>query len=168
MPLIDPIRAEFKREMATCRRVLERVSEDRFSWKPHPRSFSLRELSCHLVNLVGWTETLLTRDGFTITPDFKAWETDTWVDLMERFDHNVARALELMDDLSDQALKVEWTLKSGDHEMMRARRIDALRYFILNHSIHHRGQLSVYLRLNDLPVPSIYGPSADEKPPGRG
>lgn len=161
MGLIEPIRTEFDRELKTCRRLLERVREDRFDWRPHPKSFSLRELSCHLVNVVGWVEPLLTLDHLSIQPEDRGWGARTWLELMERFDRNRERALDLMRDPPDHDLHTEWRLKAGSRVVYRARRIEALR-FIISHVIHHRGQLSVYLRLNDIPVPPIYGPTADE------
>ncbi len=162
MALVDPIRAEFQREMETCRRLLERIPEDRFGWKPHPRSYSMGDLSCHLINVIGWVEPLMTLEQWSIGPGARGWSAGTWLELMERFDRNSARALQLLQGPSDEELTAEWSLKRGGEVVFRARRIEALRFAVLNHAVHHRGQLSVYLRLNDIPVPPIYGPTADE------
>jgi uncharacterized damage-inducible protein DinB len=151
---------EFDQEMATTRRVLERVPGDKAQWKPHPKSFALG----HLAQLVSWMPGWIgqavrfTELNLATAPQYTFETTET---LLAAFDQNVRGARAALSGITDADLNVPWSLKAGDKVLMTLTRGEVIRQTI-NHLIHHRGQLSVYLRLVDVPVPSIYGPTADE------
>lgn len=148
--------------MGTTRKLLERIPEDKLSWKPHPKSMSLGGLATHLANLPTWGGTILTDTSFdlaTVPPNLEADPSRAAV--LSRFDDNMNRTRGLMDK-TDAEYVCMWSLKRGGREMFSLPRVAAFKSFVINHIIHHRGQMSVYLRLNDVPVPSIYGPTADE------
>lgn len=161
MTIAETVLPEFDQEMATTRRLLERVPSDKGEWKPHPKSFPLGHLAQLVSGMPGWLtnivqETALdlaTAGGYT----FEKTET-----LLAQFDRNVKAARAAIAGASDEDLAVEWSLRHGDRVLFTARRAVVVRQTI-NHLIHHRGQLTVYLRLVDVPLPSIYGPTADEK-----
>lgn len=162
MAIRDGLLAEYDHEMGTTRKLLERIPEDKFSWKPHERSRTLGELSTHLSGLPQWGGTILNDSSFDLAagPPNPAAQTSRTA-LLERFDTAVAQTRASMDK-SDAEYAARWSLKRGGHEMFSMPRVAAFRSFILGHMIHHRGQLSVYLRMTNVPVPAIYGPSADE------
>ena len=162
MPIVDTLLPEFDHEMTTTRKVLERAPEDRFDWKPHERSFSLGALATHVATLPGWGVDTLSKTSYDITAEEPPAAPASTTELLTTFDGNVAAARAALVGTSDEALLVMWTLKHGDKELFSMPRAGVLRSFVLSHLIHHRGQLSVYLRLLDIPVPSIYGPSADD------
>ena len=165
MPLTDLLLPEFDHEMAVTRRVLERVPLADADWKPHPRSMSLGELATHLACVPTWTRATLRDDGYDMSGDAgeRHQVLRTSAGLLAAFDQHVAEARRVLAAASDAELMAPWTLRAGEHVVFTQPRVGALRGFILSHSIHHRGQLTVYLRLRDVPVPSIYGPSADER-----
>jgi uncharacterized damage-inducible protein DinB len=166
MAIIDALLPEFDHEMATTRRLLDRVPEGRFSWKPHDRSMTLGQLSDHLANIPLWCTATLDAPSLDLAAFGDEVRPKTPVSrhaLLEAFDQRVARARERLAASTDPELLTPWTLKSGDQEFFTMPKISAIRAFVMNHSIHHRGQLTVYLRLNDVPVPPIYGPTADEQ-----
>jgi len=167
MSVSQSILPEFDNEMANTRKVLERVPEDKFGWKPHEKSWSMGDLATHVSNLPSWTEQTLTLETFDINPkDAPAERVEPAVsthELLERFDQNVAKARELISSTGDEDFMKPWTLQSAGETVFTLPRIGVLRSFVMNHIIHHRAQLGVYLRLNDVPVPSIYGPTADEE-----
>jgi uncharacterized damage-inducible protein DinB len=167
MSLCQALLPEFDQEMAKTRVTLERVPEDRFDWKPHEKSFSFRELSNHLARLPGWgTATLATR-SMDLDPEKGEFvpppPADTPGGVLDLFDKHVAEFRGALAEVSDGELMEPWTLLYGGNELFTIPRLAVVRGMILNHVIHHRGQLTVYLRLNDLPVPALYGPSADEE-----
>lgn len=163
MNLIDPIIEEFNHEMATTRKLLERVPEEHFAWKPHPKSMSLAELASHITDSISWTGVLLGQDELVFDPEeYKPYRASSRADLLKTFDANVGQAGEQMKGQQNERLMTTWRMKSGDQVVFEMPRIAALRGFIISHTIHHRGQLDVYLRLKDVPLPQIYGPSADE------
>ena len=162
MPIVDALLPEFDREMTTTRTVLERVPEDRLDWKPHAKSFSLGALATHVANLPAWGPDALTGTRYDLATSQPPVAPSSITALLTTFDDNVAATRSALVGKTDEELLVMWTLASDDKAIFSAPRTHVLRSFVLNHLIHHRGQLSVYLRLLDVPVPSIYGPSADE------
>ena len=165
MALKDSILPEYDHEMGTTRRLLERVPEADFAWKPHDKSYSLVQLATHIASIPRWVpftldETAL--DVTTVPEDARPKPATSVANLLETFDRHVKTARAKIAEQPDSALMVPWTLKQGTHEVFTMPRIGVLRSFIMNHMIHHRGQLSVYLRLRNVPLPSIYGPTADE------
>jgi len=153
---------EFDHEMATTRTVIERVPEDKFAFKPHERSMTMGQLASHIADMPSWVMMTIAQDSLDMAGGFKPFVAGSPAELLEVFDKNVAGARAAIAGASDQTLFQTWSLRRGDQTLMSMPKIAVLRSFMLNHVIHHRGQLSVYLRLNDVPVPSIYGPSADE------
>jgi len=153
---------EFDHEMGTTRRLLERIPDDRLPWKPHDKSTALGGLATHLANLPTWAALILDQTSFDIGNDPRIPEPlPSRARVLAAFDQNVRTARTAMDK-SDAEWTAMWSLLRGGQEVFSLPRASAFRSFVLNHMIHHRGQLSVYLRLNDVPVPAIYGPSADE------
>lgn len=164
MTIADLLLPEFDQEMATTRRVLERVPEDKFSWKPHDKSFSMGDLASHVVNTVKWTIDTMNKTEFDLAgvkPEELNRAAKTRAELLEWFDANVPPARAVL-ARSDADYFVPWTLKQGATVYFTMPRYNCVRSFVLNHIVHHRAQLSVYLRLNNVPVPGAYGPSADE------
>ena len=166
MSVTQAFLAEFQNEAKTTRRVLERVPSDKLSWKPHPKSMSLGNLALHVAMspgvICGWAKEDVTEfGGGGKTPDPMSTE-----EIVAAHDKSVATVVEILSSLSDEDVKKSWqaTPKGGGAAMMTMPKVALLRALGLNHTYHHRGQLSVYLRLLDVPVPSIYGPSADENP----
>ena len=152
---------EFDYEMATARKVVERVPEDKFGWKPHEKSMQMGHLASHIAEMPGWAVAGLTADSLDLA-NYKPWSAATKAELLERFDTNVASARKAIEGAADATYMQNWSLNMGEKTLMSMPKIAVVRTFVLNHVIHHRGQLSVYLRENNVPVPSIYGPSADE------
>jgi uncharacterized damage-inducible protein DinB len=164
MPLLDAILPEFDHEMATTRRVLERVPERDFAWKPHAKSMSLGELSGHLANLPMWCSRILESVEFDLASlgeSPRPQPPASHAALIQDFDARLAAARGIIRKLTDAELLARWTLNKGGQEVFSLPRIAAVRTMVLNHSIHHRGQLTVYLRLRDVPLPPVYGPTAD-------
>jgi uncharacterized damage-inducible protein DinB len=158
----DTLLAEFDHEMGTTRRLLERMPDAQLEWKPHEKSMTLGGLATHLANLPNWGTTILTDASYDLAagpPNLTA--SASRAEVLANFDRATAQTRAALDK-SDAELTAQWKLKRGDQEMFSMPRSAAFRTFVLYHIIHHRGQLSVYLRLNGVPVPAIYGPSADE------
>ena len=166
MPISELLLPEFEHEMAGTRKTLERVPEDMFAWKPHPKSSSLGGLATHLANIPSWTAQTFDRDELDLAPvgaePFLLEEAKSREALLEAFDKNVASARAALKAAGDQDWQGKWSLLSGGNKIFTLPRTAVMRGFVINHLIHHRAQLGVYLRLLDVPVPSIYGPSADE------
>ena len=161
MPIADALLPEFDQEMTTTRRLLERVPADKGQWKPHPKSFALGHLAQLVAWMPGWiantaSETFL---DLASAPKYSFETTET---LLREFDKNVRAAREALRSSRDADFAVPWSLKHGDRVLFTAPRGTVVRTHI-NHLIHHRGQLTVYLRLNDVALPPIYGPTADER-----
>lgn len=147
--------------MGSTRRLLERVPDDKLGWKPHAKSMSMGGLATHLSNLPFWSAAILKEASFDLDGAPHMVELGSRADILAHFDDTTRSARAAM-DRSDAEWMARWTLKRGDQEVFSMPRAGAFRTFVMSHMIHHRGQLSVYLRLNDIPVPAIYGPSADE------
>lgn len=155
---------EFDQEMAVTRRLLERAPAQAFDWTPHPRSFTLGKLATHLSRIPHWGDRILTQPGYDMvldsTPAPPPHATPDAVLLA--FDASVAVVRGLLSTLSDAELMAPWQLKRKGEIVLTVPRVAAFKSFVINHIVHHRGQLSVYLRLQDVPVPPMYGPTADE------
>ncbi len=165
MAIKDALLAEYDHEMATTRRVLERIPEQQFAWKPHEKSMSLGQLAGHIANIPFWAGPILTALSFDLDelPQGTRARIPASRDaVVEEFDEKVAATRKLIAAAADPEMMARWTLKRAGAEMFSMPRIAALRSFVMSHSIHHRGQLSVYLRLQNVPLPPIYGPTADE------
>ena len=163
MAIIDSILTELDQETATTRRVLERVPEASLAWKPHAKSMSLGQLALHVATTPGQVAEILSGDSFD-APQFIAPAATTAAELLTALESGVAKAKQILGKMDDPFIYGNWSLKRGDKVLFSAPRISLIRSILLNHWYHHRGQLSVYLRLLDVPLPSIYGPSADENP----
>lgn len=162
MPLIDALLPEFDREMTTTRTLLARVPDDRLPWKPHPRSFSLGELAQHVATLPMWGSMTLTESETDISGDPRVAPAESRAALLDTFDRHVGITRAALIGKTDAELMAPWTLKKDGQTLFTMPKAAVWRSFVLNHLIHHRGQLSVYLRLHDVPLPPMYGPSADE------
>jgi uncharacterized damage-inducible protein DinB len=154
---------DLEHELETTRRVLERVPEQHLDWKPHAKSFSLGQLATHLTQIPYWITITVTQDELDAAAAPRIEPPATHAEIMRRFDDNVAEARAALQNADESTFGNNWSLKAGDHVILSMPRLAVLRSFCLSHMIHHRGQLSVYLRLLDVPVPSIYGPTADEQ-----
>jgi uncharacterized damage-inducible protein DinB len=166
MALRDALLPEFDREMSVTRTYLERVPEDKFTWKPHEKSGSMIWLAAHLANLPEWAVMGVTTDSFDMAPGGvhlpQPAQPATRQELLERFDKNLKAAREAIAGADDAHLAKPWSLLVNGQTAFTAPRSGVLRNFVMNHLIHHRAQLGVYFRLSGVPVPATYGPSADE------
>jgi uncharacterized damage-inducible protein DinB len=165
MAISKSLLPEFDNEMANTRKTLERVPDEKFGWKPHDKSFAMGALATHLANLPSWGSLTLSSDSFDLAPEgkpVKTSELNSTKEVLQKFDENAAATRAAILAANDEELFKHWTLQSNGNTIMTLPKIAVLRNFVMNHMIHHRAQLGVYLRLNDIPVPSIYGPSADE------
>ena len=163
MSISQTLLPEYDHEMANTRRALERLTADKFNWTPHEKSMSLGRLASHLAELPGWVKMTLTTDELDFgNGGYKPFIAETTEQLLELFDKNVAEGRAAIEASSDEDFSKPWALRNGDHVIFKMPRAGVLRGFTLSHVIHHRGQLTVYMRLTGIPVPSIYGPSADE------
>jgi uncharacterized damage-inducible protein DinB len=162
MSLNEPIIAEFKQEALTTRKLLERVPLESLGWKPHEKSMTMEQLALHIADLSGFLQTIFTSDELDLAiREHQSPKVNAISDILERFDANVAGTIDLLKKQTDEHLLQFWKMRLGEKVIVDLPRLTVLRSMI-NHYIHHRGQLSVYLRLKDVPLPSIYGPSADE------
>jgi uncharacterized damage-inducible protein DinB len=155
--------AELDNEAKVTRQCLERVPADKFDWKPHEKSMTFGRLASHIVEMFGWTTATLKQDVLDFaTMDYKPFEPSSTEELLAFFDERIAEAKSTLGATSDEQFMTDWTMRNGEQVYFTMPKVAVMRSFVMNHIIHHRGQLSVYLRLNDIPVPAIYGPSADE------
>jgi uncharacterized damage-inducible protein DinB len=166
MKLVDPMLMELEQEAAATRRTLERVPEAKLSWRPHAKSMSLGQLALHIASVPGNIARLATSDGLDAPPAFKQEAAMSLRQILEALDKSLADARSLLGPMDDARALSIWTMKRNGQSVMSMPRVALLRAIMLNHWYHHRGQLTVYLRLLDVPVPSVYGPSADENPFG--
>jgi uncharacterized damage-inducible protein DinB len=164
MSIVDSLLPEFDHEMTTTRRLLERVPEDRLDWKPHAKSTTLGGLATHLATLPVWGAMTVNQTELELAGTPPTEPLKSRAELLARFDANVAATRTALAGKSDAEMMVPWTLKRAGQSIFTMPRIGIWRSFVMSHVIHHRGQLSVYLRMHDVALPSIYGPSADETP----
>ena len=164
MTIAELLLPEFDQEMASTRKVLERVPDDKFGWKPHDKSFSMGHLASHVANLTSWVVDTMTKTEFDmagVSPEEMNRAAKNRAELLSWFDANVAKARAALQK-PDADYVVPWSLKNGAQVFFTMPRYSCIRGFCLNHVVHHRAQLGVYLRLNNVAVPGVYGPSADE------
>ncbi len=166
MRITDLLLPEYDQEIKVTRRVLERIPDDRGEWKPHPKSFPMGHLAQLVARLPSWTPMVLDQTELDIAPTsgrkFPGYTFEKTATLLAEFDRNAAAGRESIARASDESFDVPWTLKRAGTPVVTMSRYQALRTTVLNHLIHHRAQLGTYLRLVDLPVPEMYGPTADE------
>jgi uncharacterized damage-inducible protein DinB len=161
MTISEMLLPEFDQELANTRKILDCVPEDKFAWKPHEKSMSLGRLASHLADMPQWGVRVIGVDKLEMAPGAKPFVAATKAELLETLDKNVGAAREAIAGASDEHLGKIWTFVFAGHTLFAIPRTAALRSMMMSHIIHHRGQLSVYLRLNDVPIPGMYGPSAD-------
>ncbi len=164
MTIADGLLAELEQEAQTTRRVLERVPQAGLGWKPHPKSMSLGQLALHVATIPGNVAALLVPDIVPEPPAFLQPEAGTAAELVPALESSIAQARALVSGFDDTAMNATWRLLHDGQELLAMPRIAMLRAIMLNHWYHHRGQLLVYLRMHDVPLPSVYGPTADENP----
>ena len=162
--LADPFVAELEQEAATTKRVLERVPGDQLSWKPHEKSMSLGQLALHVATIPGWVGSVLQPDSWDAGQSTGQQEAATVEELVPALEESVRTAKDTLEWLDEEKAAGLWSITADGATLLSMPRIAVVRSIMLNHWYHHRGQLSVYLRLLNVPVPSIYGPSADEPP----
>jgi uncharacterized damage-inducible protein DinB len=165
MTITEQLLLEFDEEMAGTRRMLERVPEGSLTWKPHEKSMTLGRLASHIADLPQRCEAIVSTETFVRPADYKPFLATTQQELLDHFDGTSSGARAALEKVRESDLSVTWTIKFGERTIASLPRAMALRRIFMNHHVHHRGQLSVYLRLLDVPVPGMYGPSADD--PGR-
>jgi uncharacterized damage-inducible protein DinB len=154
---------EMKNEIDSTRKCLERLPAESFSWKPHEKSMELGRLASHIAEMFGWTKPTIQNSELDFaTMDYKPFEPKTTAELVEFLEKQATEALETLADTPDEAFMETWSLRNGEQVYFTLPKVAVMRSFVLNHIYHHRGQLTVYMRLLDVPVPGIYGPSADE------
>ena len=164
MKIVDGLLAELEQEAETTRRVLERIPQAHLSWRPHPKSMSLGQLALHVATVPGNVAELAALDTVPAPPSFVQPEAATASELVPSLADSVAKAKRVLGGFEDAKMNATWRLQNGGKEIMAMPRSALVRAIMLNHWYHHRGQLLVYLRLLNLPVPSVYGPTADENP----
>ena len=168
MSFKDAILSEFDMEMDNTRRTLERVPDEKFSWKPHEKSGTLAWIATHIATIPHWAKMTMEQDSLDLAPAgggpaFVPPKPANRKELLEVFDKNRTQARDALAAANDAAYAKSWALLMGERELFREPRSAVLRRMVFNHIIHHRGQLTVYLRLLNVPVPALYGPSADEQ-----
>ena len=163
MKLSERLLAEFTQEVESTRRVLDRVPEDRLSWKPHPKSMSLGQLAMHVAGVPGGVTSLL-RELVAEVPIVPLTEATSRAEILNTLEWSVVTVTNALTAWGDEGLHAEWRMTLNGETLLAMPRIDMVRSTVLNHWYHHRGELIVYLRLLDVPIPAIYGPSADENP----
>jgi uncharacterized damage-inducible protein DinB len=166
MKISESLLPEFNQEAGMTKSVLERCPEAKFDFKPHEKSWELIRLATHLANLPGWTLITLKQDVFDVAPPgappYREEPPKTNAELVAKFEKNTADARLAIAEASDEEFAKTWTMLKGGEKIFSMPKMVCLRSFVMNHSVFHRGQLAVYLRLIDVPVPALYGPSADE------
>ncbi|HVF44558.1 MAG TPA: DinB family protein [Pyrinomonadaceae bacterium] len=163
MGIGEPLAAELRQEAATTRRLLERVPEDKLGWKPHEKSMTLGRLAGHVAELPSLLGPVLAAEGLDFASgQYVPLNATSVAELLEKFDKNISEGVEGLKGMDDARAFEKWRLSSGDRVIFEGPRAAVVRGLVFNHVMHHRGQLSVYLRLLDVPLPSIYGPTADE------
>ncbi len=163
MGINDAFLGELEHEAATSRKLLERIPESTWEFKPHEKSMDMKRLASHVAEMWGWTKETLDNPELDFAKGtYQPFQPSSTQDLLDFHDKMVAEAKEVLSRTSDEAMMEPWSLRNGEEVYFTMPKVQVLRSMVFNHIIHHRGQLSVYLRENDIPVPAMYGPSADE------
>ena len=162
MPISEMLLPEFDQEMANTRKILERVPEDKLSYKPHEKSMTLGRLAGHVAELPSWVAHTLKVEVLELQPGQQAFSPKSSRELLDKFDESTKEARETISGASDEELRKTWTMNYAGKTVLSIPRSAVLRTVVMNHLIHHRAQLGVYLRLLDVEIPGMYGPSADE------
>ncbi len=164
MAVRDSLLPEFDQEMAATRLVLERLPEQAFGWRPHAKSYDMGGLATHLAQIPRWGTSILKHDAYDLAAPGRTPPTPlpTVADVLATFDQHAREVRTALCEMGDGQLNAPWSLKRGSHLILAMPKIAALRAFVVHHSIHHRGQMTVYLRLHDVALPPLYGPTADE------
>lgn len=164
MSLGKTLAAELQYEALSTRKMLERVPDEKFDWQPHEKSMTLGQLASHIVAVPRWIRSALMQDELDLSQNInRPLELKNSADLVSNFDKFLADAFNLLQDVSDKEISKTWKLSDGEKVLLEMPRVGVVRSMVLNHLIHHRGQLSVYLRLNNVSLPPVYGPTADEE-----
>jgi uncharacterized damage-inducible protein DinB len=162
---VELLLPEFDAEVACTRKALAAVPEEKFGWRPHAKSFTMQALAGHVAELVSWTSDVLRRERFDVTsanpPENASFRPASVKEMQEKFEGWAAQARADLAAATDEAMQQEFVMTWDGYEIIRSWRYHAIRKWSLNHLVHHRAQLGVYLRLNDVKVPGVYGPSAD-------
>jgi uncharacterized damage-inducible protein DinB len=166
MPLVDALLPEFDHEMTVTRKLLERVPDGQFDWKPHQKSMSLGQLAQHVATIPTWGNVAMSQPDYDLANDQRPGsgpgQLPTRAEILSLFDRNVSEARAALMGKGDGEMMAPWALKRGGQTIFSMPKASVWRSFVMNHLIHHRAQLGVYLRMHDIPLPSVYGPSADE------
>lgn len=165
MQFLEAYAGEFNEEVQKTRKLLERVPEKNWDYKPHPKSMTLRQLASHVSDIPSWIVPTIEQDVLSMGDDFKPFVPNTTKELLEHFDKGVADANAALKKAKEEALGATWSFQFGGNTVFSAPRWQVLRGMVVNHLVHHRAQLGVYLRLNEVEIPGMYGPSADEMSP---
>lgn len=154
---------ELEREKENTKRVISRLPDHQFGYKPHEKSMTLGALANHIVELHNWVDFVINKDVFDFHIDYKPSALTTTEELLKVLDEGFEKNKAVIEEMDEQVVFENWSLHAGDHVIASMPKTAALRFIVTNHLIHHRGQLTVYMRLLDIPVPGIYGPSADDR-----
>ncbi len=164
MTLTKALISEIEHEAANTKKMLERVPADKFDWQPHPKSMTLKQLATHIANLSGMTGKIITTKNLDLADSsIKKPEINSTQDLLKELEEGTSQTLNALKSVKDEDLNENWIMRRGDHIIINIPKAAAIRNMGLSHLYHHRAQLGVYLRLLDVPVPGMYGPSSDDK-----
>lgn len=163
MSIKKAILIELEREKENTKRVISRLVNDKFGYKPHEKSMTMGELASHIVELHNWVGFVLTKDTFDFHTDYQPLKLTSVDELLQKLENDFEKNKAIVEQMNEEVVFENWTLKAGDHVIVSLPKTGALRFIVTNHLIHHRGQLTVYMRMLDIPLPGIYGPTADEQ-----
>lgn len=165
MNIADGIIMELQAERVSAREMLSRIPQDQWDYKPHEKSMALGPLGCHIAETFTWIDSIVDNDVFDMDPTtYVPWLASSMGELLQTFDSNCDALIEKLQSQSDEHLMGNWKMTMGGQVAMEMPRVAVIRMFMISHTIHHRAQMSVYLRMLDVPLPSVYGPSGDEQP----
>lgn len=163
MSLTQALIAEIKNESASTQKLLERIPADQLTWKPHEKSMDMKKLATHIAVLAGWPGVIAQTNELDLASAPQPGAVNSAEDLVKILDEGVQKSIEALENIQDEDLNQAWSLKHGDHVIFNMPKAATIRSFALNHLIHHRAQLGVYLRMLNVPIPGMYGPSADDQ-----